>query len=65
MRTKIWTGLYRKSEAFSVFEGTEEAKGYLDALFVIPVDVGINDLDELVDSDVCGGQVISDTSIGG
>ena len=65
MRRNSWTGLCRKSKAHSVFEGTEEAKGYLDALFVIPVDVGINDLDELVDSDVCGGQVISDTSIGG
>ena len=48
VRTKTWTGLCRKPEAFPVFKGTEEAKGDLDALFVIPADVGVNCLNELL-----------------
>ena len=36
-----------KSEAFSVFDGTEGAKGDIDSLFVIPADVGVNDSVEL------------------
>ena len=52
MRTKTWTGLCRKSEAVSVFEGTEESKGELDSLFVVPADVGVNGLNELLNG--CG-----------
>ena len=52
VRTKTWTGLRRKPEALSVFEGTEGAKGDLDALFVIPADVGVNGLNELLNG--CG-----------
>ena len=48
MRRNSWTGLCRKSEALSVFEGTEETYGYLDALFVIPADLGVNCLNELL-----------------
>lgn len=43
-----WLG--RKSEALSVFGGTERVKGNLDALFVITTNIGVNDLDELPDS---------------
>jgi len=44
--------LCRKSEAVSVFEGTEGAKRELDSLFVVPADVGVNGLDELLNG--CG-----------
>ena len=47
---KNWTGLFRKVEALPVFEGTERANGDLDTLFVLPADIRINDLDELLNS---------------
>ena len=49
MRTKTWTGLCHKSKALSIFDGTEGAKRDFDSLFVIPVDIRVNDLDELLD----------------
>ena len=49
---KILDWLCRKSEALSVFEGTEGAKGDFDSPFVIPADVGVNDLNELFNG--CG-----------
>ena len=52
MRSKTWTGLCRDSQALPVFDGAERAKGHLDSFFVIPADVGVNDLDVLVDRDV-------------
>ena len=48
VRRKCWTGLRCKSKALPVFEGTERAKEDLDALFVIPADIEIDDLDELL-----------------
>jgi hypothetical protein len=47
---KTWTGLYSDAKAFSIFSRTESAKGNLDTFFVIPVDVGIDYLDELLNS---------------
>ena len=52
VRRNSWTGLCRKFEALSVFEGTERAKGNLDALLVIPANVGVNCLNELLNG--CG-----------
>ena len=49
MRTKTWTGLSRKSEALSVFDGAEKAKRDFDPPLVVPADVGINYLDKLLD----------------
>ena len=50
VRRKTWTGLCCKSKALAVFDGTERAKRYLDAFFVIPADVRVNDLNEFFDS---------------
>ena len=47
VRRKSWTGLRCKSEALSVFKGTEGAKRDFDALFVVPADVGVNYSNEL------------------
>lgn len=41
--------LCRKSKARSVCDRAESATGDLDPLLVVPADVGINDLDELLD----------------
>lgn len=38
------------SEALTVFEGAERAKGDLDPLFVVPADVGIEYLHELFEA---------------
>ena len=48
MRTKTWTALCRQAEALSVLERAERAKRDLDSLFVVPVDVGIEHLNELL-----------------
>ena len=48
VRRKSWIGLCSKSDALSIFDGTEGAKGDLDSLFVIPADVGVNCLNELL-----------------
>lgn len=48
MRTKTWTGLSRKSKTLSVFDGAERAKRYLDPLRIVPADVRINNLNELL-----------------
>ena len=50
MLCKTWTGLSRFSGGLPVFERTERAKAHLDSFFVIPADVGVNDLNELVES---------------
>ena len=47
MRQKSWTELCRNSEALTVFERAEGAKGDLDPLFVVPADVAIECLNEL------------------
>jgi len=52
VRRKTWTGLCRDSQARPVFDGTERAKRDLDAFFVIPANVGVKNLNELVDRDV-------------
>ena len=39
VRRKSWTDLRRKSETFPVFRWAERPKGYLDSLFVVPVDI--------------------------
>ncbi len=49
VRRKSWTGLCRKSEALSIFDRTERAKRHLDALFVIPANVGVYYFNELFD----------------
>ena len=49
MRRKSWTGLCRDAEALSVFERAERAERDLDSLFVVPADVGIEHLNELLD----------------
>lgn len=48
MRIKTWTWLSRNSESLSVFDGGERAKRDLDPLLVVPADVGINYLNELL-----------------
>lgn len=48
MRIEIWTGLCRKSKTFSVFDGAKRAKRNLDPLLVVPPDVGIDYLNELL-----------------
>jgi hypothetical protein len=73
MRTKAWTGLSRKSETLSVFDGAEKAKRDLDPLRVVPADVGIDCLNELLDGrglpvprvEQRGGWPNSDTGISG
>lgn len=52
VRAKSWTGLCRHAESLSVFERAERAMGDLDALLVVPADVGVEDLNELPDG--CG-----------
>ena len=49
MRIKTWTGLRRKSKARPVFDRAERAKGYLDPLLVVPADVRVDHLNELLD----------------
>jgi hypothetical protein len=44
--------LCRKSEALSAFDRTERTKGNLDSLLVVPADVGVNCLNELLNG--CG-----------
>ena len=50
VRTKTWTGLCRKTKTLPVFNGTQRAKRYFDSLFVIPANIGVNNLYELLDS---------------
>ena len=45
---KLGLVLCRKSKTLSVLDGAERAKGDLDPLLVVPADVGINYLDELL-----------------
>ena len=52
VRLKYKTGLCSKSEALSVLEGAEGAKGDIDSLFVIPADIGVNCLNELLNGGV-------------
>ena len=40
--------LCRESKALPVFDGTERAKGDLDALLVVPADVGVHSANELL-----------------
>ena len=51
MRTKSWTVSYGKAEAFSILDRAERSQRYLDALFIVPADVGISLGDELFDCD--------------
>ena len=44
--------LCRKAKAHPVFDRTERAKRDLDPLFVVPADVGVDRLDELLDGGV-------------
>lgn len=48
MRIKNWTGLCHKSKAYPIFNGAEGAKGDLDPLFVVPADVRVDHLNELL-----------------
>ena len=41
--------LCRNAESLAVFEGTKRAKGYFDALLIVPMDIGINFFYELLD----------------
>ena len=49
MRIKNWTGLCHKSKAYPIFNGAEGAKGDLDPLLVVPADVRVDHLNELLD----------------
>ncbi len=51
MRIKTWTDLYIKAEALTIFDRAERSQRYLDALLIVPADVGIHFGDELFDRD--------------
>jgi len=48
VRLKSWTGLCRNSKTLPVFEGAERAERDLDPSCVVPPDVRVEDLDELI-----------------
>src|SRR6516225_9796218 len=52
VRRNSWTGLCGQPEAFPVFNRTECAKRDLDPFLVVPANVRVNDLNELVGADV-------------
>src|SRR5579859_4573990 len=49
VRLFSWTELCRDSETLPVFDGAEGAEREFDPFCVVPADVRVNDLDELID----------------
>jgi len=49
VRQKTWTELRRQPQVFSIFDGTAEAERFLDSALVVPADVIIEHMDELLD----------------
>ena len=49
MRTFSWTELRRQAKALSVLDRTEIAKGEINPLLVVPPDIAIQRVNELLD----------------